>query len=86
MRAYQPGTFRHGGGHITTLHHKSRTLHKELKEAELALGEEPSEANLAWLQDVQQRLAELGGYRGADRGFWRLLRLGGPKLLREAYL
>ena len=32
--------------HVVTLHRKKRTLNKELKEAERALGEEPSEANL----------------------------------------
>jgi DNA primase len=55
--------------HIVTLHHKARTLNKVLKEAELALGEEPSEANFAWLQDVQQRLAELGGTEALIEGF-----------------
>jgi DNA primase len=55
--------------HIVTLHHKARTLNKELKEAEQALGEEPSEANFAWLQDVQQRLAELGGTEALIEGF-----------------
>lgn len=29
---------------------------KELKNAERALGEEPTDANLAWLRDVQRRL------------------------------
>jgi DNA primase len=55
--------------HIITLHHKVRTLNKELKEAELALGDEPSEANFAWLRDVQQRLAELGGTEAMIEGF-----------------
>jgi DNA primase len=55
--------------HIVTLHHKARTLNKELKEAEFALGEEPSEANFAWLRDVQQRLAELGGTEALIEGF-----------------
>ena len=39
--------------HVVTLHRKKRTLNRELKEAERALGEEPSEANLAWIRDVQ---------------------------------
>jgi DNA primase len=55
--------------HIITLHHKAGTLNKELKEAELALGEEPSEAHFAWLRDVQQRLAELGGTEALIEGF-----------------
>ena len=45
--------------HVVSLHRKSRTLHKELKDAELALGSEPSEENLAWLRDIQARLAAL---------------------------
>jgi DNA primase len=55
--------------HIITLHHRVRTLNKELKEAERALGDEPSEANFAWLRDVQQRLAELGGTEALIEGF-----------------
>src|SRR5215468_8372090 len=47
--------------HVVTLHRKSRTLHRELKEAERALGSEPSEENFAWLRDVQERLAVLDG-------------------------
>src|SRR5437763_1480425 len=47
--------------HVVSLHRKSRTLHKELKDAELALGSEPSEENLARLRDVQEHLAALEG-------------------------
>ena len=46
---------------IVSLHRKKRTLSKELQEAERALGAEPTEANFAWLKDVQQRLAVLDG-------------------------
>jgi hypothetical protein len=35
--------------HVPTLHRRNRTLNKVLKEAERALGEEPSEQNFAWL-------------------------------------
>jgi DNA primase len=40
-----------------------------LKDAELALGEEPSEANLAWLRDVKARLAEADGTEALIEGF-----------------
>jgi DNA primase len=58
--------------HVVTLHRKARTLNKVLKEAESALGEEPSEANLAWLRDVQGRLSELGGTEALIEGFGAL--------------
>jgi DNA primase len=58
--------------HVVSLHRKSRTLHKELKDAELALGSEPSEENLTWLRDVQGRLAGLDGAEALIEGF------GGP--------
>jgi DNA primase len=51
------------------LHRKSRTLHRELKEAERALGAEPNEENLAWLKDVQERLAALDGSEAEIEGF-----------------
>jgi DNA primase len=47
--------------HVITLHRKQRTLNKELKDAERALGTEPSEENLHWLKDVQERLSALEG-------------------------
>jgi DNA primase len=55
--------------HVVSLHRKSRTLHKELKDAELALGDVPSEENLAWLRDVQTRLAALEGTEALIDGF-----------------
>ncbi len=55
--------------HVVTLHRKSRTLHRELKEAERVLGAEPSEENLAWLRDVQERLAALDGSEAEIEGF-----------------
>jgi DNA primase len=58
--------------HVVTLHRKARTLNKELQEAESALGKEPSEANLAWLRDVQGRLSELGGTEALIEGFGTL--------------
>jgi DNA primase len=56
-------------GHVVTLHRKARTLNRELKDAERALGEEPSEANWAWLRDVQGRLAALEGTEALIEGF-----------------
>jgi DNA primase len=58
--------------HVVSLHRKSRTLHKELKDAEAALGNEPSEENLAWLRDVQARLAALEGSEALIDGFGAL--------------
>jgi DNA primase len=58
--------------HVVTLHRKSRTLNKELKEAERALGEEPTEENLAWLRDVQSRLSALNGSEASIEGFGAL--------------
>ena len=58
--------------HVVSLHRKSRTLHKELKDAELALGSEPSEENLARLRDVQEHLAALEGTEALIDGFGAL--------------
>ena len=58
--------------HVLTLHHKNRTLNKELKEAERALGDEPSERNYAWLRDVQDRLAAIEGTEASIEGFGAL--------------
>jgi DNA primase len=55
--------------HVVTLHRKSRTLNRELKEAEHALGEEPSEENLAWLRDVQGRILAIEGTEAIIDGF-----------------
>jgi DNA primase len=55
--------------HVVSLHRKSRTLNKELKDAEAALGSEPSDENLAWLRDVQGRLAALDGAEALIEGF-----------------
>jgi DNA primase len=55
--------------HVVTLHRKSRTLHKELREAELALGSAASEENFARLRDVQEQLAGLDGMEAEIEGF-----------------
>ena len=55
--------------HVVTLHRKSRTLNRELKDAEQALGTEPTEENLMWLRDVQERLAAIEGTEALIEGF-----------------
>jgi DNA primase len=55
--------------HVVTLHRKSRTLNRELKDAEHALGTEPTEENLMWLRDVQERLAAIEGTEALIEGF-----------------
>lgn len=55
--------------HVVTLHRKQRTLNRELKDAERALGDEPSEANWAWIRDVQGRLSALEGTEALIEGF-----------------
>jgi len=55
--------------HVVTLHRKTRTLNKELKDAEQALGAELSEENLMWLRDVQERLSALEGTEALIEGF-----------------
>lgn len=58
--------------HVLTLHRKNRTLNKELKEAERALGEELSERNFAWLRDVRAQLSSLEGTEASIEGFGAL--------------
>lgn len=58
--------------HVLTLHRRNRTLNKELKEAERALGEELSEQNFAWLQDVRAQLSSLEGTEASIEGFGAL--------------
>ena len=66
--------------HVLTLHRKNRTLNKELKEAERALGEELSEQNFAWLRDVRAQLSSLEGTEASIEGFGALSGrpVGGP--------
>jgi DNA primase len=44
-----------------TLHRRGRTLHSELRAAERALAEEETDANLAWLREVQHQLSSVEG-------------------------
>jgi DNA primase len=54
---------------LVSLHRQWHSLLRELKDAELALGEEGSEANLAWLRDVKARLSEMDGTEAIIEGF-----------------
>ena len=54
---------------IASLHRRKRTLSRELKEAECALGSEPTEANFARLKDVQDRLSVIDGTEALIEGF-----------------
>src|SRR5665213_3353229 len=54
---------------LVALHRQWHSLLRELKDAEAALGEEASEANMAWLRDVKARLAEVDGTEALIEGF-----------------
>jgi DNA primase len=54
---------------LVSLHRQWHSLLRELKDAELALGDEASEANLAWLRDIKARLAEVDGTEAQIDGF-----------------
>ncbi len=54
---------------LVSLHRQWHSLLRELKDAELALGEDGSEANLRWLLDVKARLSEVDGTEALIEGF-----------------
>jgi DNA primase len=54
---------------LVSLHRQWHSLLRELKDAELALGDEASEANLAWLRDVKARITEVDGTEALIEGF-----------------
>jgi DNA primase len=54
---------------LVALHRKAHALLREMKDAEVALGAEASEANYAWLRDVQARMAEVDGTEALIEGF-----------------
>lgn len=56
----------------TALHRKAYALSRELKEAERSLGDDPSEANFAWLRDVRERLSTVEGMDALVEGFGAL--------------
>jgi DNA primase len=57
---------------LVALHRQWHSLLRELKDAELALGEEASESSLAWLRDVKARMAEVDGTEALIEGFGEL--------------
>jgi DNA primase len=57
---------------LVVLHQKTHALLREKKDAELALGEEPTEANMVWLKDVSARLESLEGTEAQIEGFGEL--------------
>jgi DNA primase len=57
---------------LVSLHRQYHSLLRELKDAELALGEDASEANLAWLRDIKARLSEMDGTEAMIEGFGEL--------------
>jgi len=54
---------------LVSLHRQVHSLLRELKDAELALGDDASEANMAWLRDIKARLAEVDGTEAMIEGF-----------------
>lgn len=54
---------------LIVLHRQWHSLLRELKDAELALGEVTNEANYAWLNDVKARLSEVDGTEALIEGF-----------------
>jgi DNA primase len=54
---------------LLTLHRQGHSLLKELKDAELALGQDNSKANLDWLNDVRARLSAIDGTEALIEGF-----------------
>jgi len=57
---------------LVALHQKTHALLREKKDAEQALAEDSSEANLAWLRDIQARMAEADGTEALIEGFGEL--------------
>jgi DNA primase len=57
---------------LVVLHQKTHALLREKKDAELALGDEPTDANMAWLKDVSARLESYDGTEALIEGFGEL--------------
>ncbi len=54
---------------LVALHRQWHSLVKELKDAEQALGQDTTEANYSWLQDVKARLSVIDGTEAMIDGF-----------------
>jgi DNA primase len=57
---------------LVALHRQWHSLLRELKDAEMALGQDSSDQNLNWLRDVKARLAEVDGLEALIEGFGEL--------------
>lgn len=57
---------------LVALHHQWHSLLRELRDAETALGQDPSQSNYSWLQDVKERLAAADGTEAIIEGFGEL--------------
>jgi DNA primase len=57
---------------LVALHRQWHSLLRELKDAELALGDDSSEANMGWLRDVKSRMAQVDGIEALIEGFGQL--------------
>ncbi len=58
--------------HALALHYKSVALNKELKAAEIALGDDLSEENLEKLRDIQNQITSIDGTEALIEGFGSL--------------
>ncbi len=58
-----------GLNHALALHYKSVELNRELKAAELALGQEPSEESFERLRDIQNQITSVDGTEALIEGF-----------------
>ncbi len=63
---------------LIALHRQWHSLIKELKDAEQALGRDPTEANYSWLQDVKARLSAIDGTEALIEGFGTSSGRAGP--------
>jgi len=54
---------------LIALHRKANSLLRERTEADVAFRQDPSEANFAWIKDVNARLAAVGGTEALIEGF-----------------
>ncbi|GLS19520.1 DNA primase [Labrys miyagiensis] len=60
---------RDGFVHAVALHHKNRTLHKELRLAATALEQDLTDENFARLQDIKAQIATMEGTEAMIEGF-----------------
>jgi DNA primase len=56
-------------GQLVALQRQALALSKELKDAEQALGSDPTDANFGWLKDVKERMARIEGMEALVEGF-----------------